>query len=143
MSLDLLAVQDQIVEKLQELPQTVFVTAVPDDEKIAYNSSNLFLPYIVVLFSDMREAPNGRGITSSRQNAGTSYCVVQVYAPTERATRQVVNLVRDKLTGYQPIDAGEMRLSGGKSYSTVETNAVPKKYVSEVAYTFIVNTVVS
>jgi hypothetical protein len=72
-----------------------------------------------------------------------SYCVVQSYAPTERAARQVANIVRDKLTGFKPTDAGEMRLSGGRTYSTVESRAVPKKYISEVAFTFVVNTVVS
>jgi hypothetical protein len=51
--------------------------------------------------------------------------------------------VRDKLTGFKPTDAGELRLAGGKTYSTVEDRAVPKKYVSEVAFMFIVNTVVS
>lgn len=143
MSLDLLAVHDQIVEKLEELPQSVYVTAVPDDKKISHGSNGLFLPYIVVVFADMTEAPNGKGITSSRNNAGFSYCIVQSYAPTDRAARQVANAVRDKLTGFQPDDAGELRLIGGRSYYDVETNAVPKKYVTEVGYRFIVNTVVS
>ena len=143
MSLDLLSIQDEIVNELNDLPQDVFVTAVPDDSKVPHGANGLFLPYIVALFSDMKEMASGNGITSVRHNPGISYCVIQTYAPTERAARQVSNLVRDKLTGFKPNDAGELRLSGGKTYSTVETNAVPKKYVSEVAFTFVVNTVVS
>lgn len=143
MSLDLLAIQDQIVEELGDLPQDVYVTAVPDDSKVKHGANGLFLPYIVVMFADIKESSRGNGITSVRHNPGISYCVVQSHAPTERAARQVGNLVRDKLTGFKPADAGEMRLAGGRTYGSVENNAVPKKYISEVAYTFIVNTVVS
>ena len=143
MSLDLLSVQDQITTRLETMPQDVYVTAVPDDSKVKHGANGLFLPYVVVLYADMKEAASGNGITSVRHNPGISYCVAQAHAPTERAARQVANIVRDKLTGYKPTDAGELRLSGGRTYATVENNAVPKKYISEVAFTFIVNTVVS
>jgi hypothetical protein len=125
------------------MSQDIYVTAVPDESKVAHGASGLFLPYVVVMYADMKEAVSGNGITSVRHNPGMSYCVVQSYAPTERAARQVANIVRDKLTGFKPTDAGEMRLSGGRTYSTVESRAVPKKYISEVAFTFVVNTVVS
>jgi len=143
LSLDLLAVQDQIVTRLETMAQDIYVTAVPEDSKVQHGPNGLFLPYVVALFSDMKESATGNGITSVRHNPGLSYCVVQTYAPTERAARQVSNIVRDKLTGFKPTDAGELRLAGGKTYSTVEDRAVPKKYVSEVAFMFIVNTVVS
>jgi hypothetical protein len=143
LSLDLLAVQDQILEQLSELPQEFFTTAVPDDTKVKHGANGLFLPYGVVLFSDVMEARSGKGITSTRQNPGVSYCVVQCHAPTDRAARQLANIVRDKLAGFQPTDAGQLRLAGGRSYGDVENNAVPKKYISDVAFTFIVNTVVS
>jgi len=138
-----MAVQDQIVTRLETMTQDVYVTAVPDDTKVAHGANGLFLPYVLALFADMKEMASGNGITSVRHNPGISYCLIQVHAPTERAARQVTNIVRDKLTGFKPTDAGELRLSGGRTYSSVETNAVPKKYVSEVAFTFIVNTVVS
>jgi hypothetical protein len=143
MSLDLLAVQDQIVTRLETMAQDIYVTGVPEDSKVQHGPNGLFLPYVVALFSDMKESASGNGITSVRHNPGISYCVIQTYAPTERAARQVSNIVRDKLTGFKPTDAGELRLAGGKTYSTVEDRAVPKKYVSEVAFMFIVNTVVS
>ena len=143
MSLNLLAVQDQIVAALKTMPQDIYTTAIPEDSKVKHGAAGLFLPYVVVLFADMKESASGNGITSVRHNPGISYCVVQTYSPTERAARQVSEVVRDKLTGFKPTDAGELRLAGGKTYSTVEYNAVPKKYVSEVAFMFIVNTVVS
>lgn len=143
MSLDLMAVQDQIVVQLETMPQDVYITAVQDDSKVKHGTNGLFLPYVVVLFADVKESATGNGITSVRHNPGISYCVAQAHAPTEKAARQVANIIRDKLTGFKPTDAGELRLSGGRTYSSVENNAVPKKYISEVAFTFIVNTVVS
>lgn len=143
MSLNLLAVQDQITAKLNELPQDVYETAVPDNEKIKH-SNNLFLPYIVVFYGDMSESPRGRGITSVRQNMGVSYAIVRCIAPTDRAAKQVAGLVRDKLTGFKPSDAGELRLSsGGTSYAESDDSTGPTRYMTEIPFTFAVNTVVS
>lgn len=142
MSGDLLSIQDEITAKVKELPQDVYVTAVPDDTKIAHEPNGLFLPYIVIYFSDVAESGMGKGIISSRYNLGFASCVVECVAPTERAARQVAGLVRDKLTGFIPQNAGEMRLVGGRTYGFVDSNAVPKKYFSEIAFNFTINTVV-
>ena len=143
MSLDLLAVQDQITVKLNELSQDVYETAVPEDVKIKNGANGLFLPYIVAIYSDMQESALGRGILSTRYNTGTSFCVIECVAPTQRAARQVANLVRDKLTGFKPTDAGELRLIGGNNYSSIDGSGIPRKYISEVSFVFTVNTVVS
>lgn len=143
MSLNLLAVQDQITAKLNELPQDVYETAVPDNEKVKHDNK-LFLPYIVVFYGDMTESARGRGITSVRQNLGVSFAIVRCIAPTDRAAKQVAGLVRDKLTGFKPTDAGEMRLSaGGTSYVESDNSTAPTRYITEIPFTFVVNTVVS
>lgn len=139
---NLLSVQDAITAKLNELPQDVYITAVPDDVKIQHGANGLFLPYIVINFADVQEAPMGQGIISSRYNLGLSFCVVECVAPTERAARQVVGLVRDKLTGYIPSSAGEMRIAGGRTYMSVETNSVPKRYISEISFNYLIDAVV-
>lgn len=142
MSLNLLAVHDQITAKLKtDLPQDVFETAVPDDKKVTHGANGLFKPYAVVTYGDMTEAGNQTGIVSARYNLGTSYCVVSCVGPTERSARQVANLVRESLVGFSPSDAGELRLAGGRNYSDVDGNAVPKKYVSDISFVFPVNTV--
>jgi hypothetical protein len=143
LSLDILAVQDQITTKLNELNQDVYEIGVPEDTKIKMGPNGLFLPYIVACYSDMQESATGRGILSSRYNTGTSFCVVECVAPTQRAARQVAGLVRDKLTGFIPVDAGELRLIGGQSYTDTEARGVPKRYIAEVSFIFTVNTVVS
>jgi len=144
MSLNLLAVHDQITTKLNELPQDVYDTSVPENVKIKHAGNKLFLPYIVVFYGDMAESSRGRGITSVRNNVGISYAVVRCTAPTERAARQVADLVRDKLVGFKPVDAGELRLTaGGRTYTNTDGNGVPEHFIAEVPFTFVVNTVVS
>ncbi len=140
MALDLLAVQDSIVSKLRELPQDVYETAVPDDSKLRFDANGMILPYIVIEYSDMYEMANANGILSSRMDTKMSYVIVSCIGPTERSARQVANLVRDKLTGFVPTDAGEMKLSGGGvSYTKPETKL--NRYMNELAFTFPVNIV--
>jgi hypothetical protein len=140
MSLNLLAVQDNITAKLRELPQDVYETAVPDDSKLRFDSNGMILPYIVIEYSDMYEMPTANGILSTRLDTKMSYVIVSCVGPTERSARQVANLVRDKLTGYIPVDAGEMKLSGGGiSYTQPESKL--NRYMNELAFTFPVNIV--
>lgn len=140
MSLNLLAVQDEIVAKLRELPQPVYETAAPDDSKLAFDSNGMLLPYIVVEFADMYESLNSGGIISSVYDVKTSYIVVLCIGPTERSARQVAHEVRTKLVGFIPVDAGEMVLSGGGQGYTL-ANQRTNRYVAELAFTFPVNTV--
>jgi len=139
MSLNLLAIQDEIAAKLRELPQTVYETDVPADVKLTFASNGLFNPYIVIEFSDMQDGAYAGSILSSKYSTKTSYIIVTCVAPTERASRQVAGLVREKLTGFAPNDAGELKLSGGQSYTSSE--AKTNRYISEVAFTFPVNTI--
>jgi hypothetical protein len=140
MSLDLIAVQDQIVTKLNELAQDVYETTAPDDTRLRFDESGMILPYIVVEFADMYESGQSGGILSSKYDVKTSYIIVSCIAPTERSARQVAGLVRDKLAGFIPTDAGELILAGGGvSYSAQD--AKPNRFVSELAFTFPVNIV--
>lgn len=139
MSLNLLAVQDQITEKLRELPQDVYETTPSDDSKLRFDSAGTILPYIVVIYSDMYESIDSAGIVSTRLDTKVSYADVYCCAPTERAARQVAELVRDKLLGFSPVDAGEIRIEGGAKYPLV--NAKTGMFISELNFSLPVNTV--
>ena len=53
MSLNLIAVTDQITTQLNLLPQDVYETAAPEDTKLKFDASGNLLPYIVVQYADM------------------------------------------------------------------------------------------
>ena len=139
MSLSLLPVEDQIITKLKELPQSVYENGVPDDTSLVY-SNKVMLPFIVPFFGGYARALDGRGITSSRQDLGESYVSIQCVGPTERSSRQVADIVREKMTGFIPEDAGEMIPSGGSRYVTPDFSSRPAKYISEVTFRYAVNT---
>jgi hypothetical protein len=139
MSLNLLAVQDQIVVKLNELSQDVYETSVPDEKKLRFDANGVLLPYIVVEFSDMEPGGNIGGILSSKYDVMSSSIVVSCVGPSERSVRQVAGLVRDKLIGYTPTDAGELRPAGGISYTNSDQKV--NRYVSELGFIFAVNTI--
>lgn len=137
MSLNLLAVHDQITTKLRELPQDVYETSAPDDSKLRFDESGNLLPYIVVQYSDMYPG-NANGITGARYDAAQSYALITCVSANQRASRQVADLVRDKLTGFTPEDAGELKFTGG-AVDYANPDVKPGRYTAEVGFTFIVN----
>lgn len=139
MSLDLLSVQDEITAKLRELPQDIYETVAPDDSKLRFDSSGNILPYVVVMYSDMYESMDSNNIIGTRYNTKVSYADVVCVGPTERSARQVANVVRDKLLGFKPNDAGELSLEGGTAYATKDNK--PNRFSAEVSFAFPVNTV--
>lgn len=140
MSLNLLAVQDQITAKLKELAQDVYETAAPDDTKLKFDENGNLLPYIVVQYSDMYPTGLPGGVTGAKYDVAQAYCLVACVSTNERASRQVADAVKNKLLGFQPTDAGELRFAGGAiDYAIPDTR--PNRYITDVGFIFSVNTV--
>ena len=139
MGLSLLPIEDEIITKLKELPQTVYENGVPDDANLQY-SNNVMLPFIVPFFGGFARALDGRGIVSSRNDLGESYVIIQCVGPTERSSRQVADTVRNKMMGFKPNDAGELVPAGSSRYITPDFSSRPAKYISEVTFRYPVNT---
>jgi len=139
MSMSILPVQDQIVTKLKELPQTVYENGVPDDANLEY-ANGLMLPFTVPFFGGYARSLDARGIVSVRQDLGESFVIVQCVGPTERSSRQVADLVRDKLAGYQPNDAGPLMPINNSRFLTPDMSSKPVKYIAEVTFRYAVNT---
>lgn len=140
MSMNLLAVQDQITAKLNELAQDVYESAPPEDSKLNFDANGNLLPYIVVQYSDMYPTGLPGGITGQLYNVAQSYCIVACVSTNQRASRQIADAVRAKLIGFKPTDAGELTFSGG-AIDYLDQDAKPTRYVAEIGFTFPVNTV--
>jgi len=139
LSLNVLAVHDQITAKLEELPQDVYETAAPDDSKLKFDSAGNLLPYLVVQYSDMYPTPLGNGILSAKYNAAESYFIVTCVSSNQRASRQVADLVKNNIIGFQPTDAGEVRFAGGSTDYSMQVTK-PNNYVVELGFILQVNT---
>lgn len=144
MSLALLPVQDAIVTKLSELAQTVYENAVPDDELLEHSVDGMMLPFIVIRHSGFIQPANERGITGPKQDLARSFAEIMCVGPTERSSRQVLDLVTDKLTGFQPTGGSILTPEGiGKPYVVYDTSGKASKFVSDITFSYAVNTVVS
>lgn len=144
MALSLLPVQDQITTKLNELPQNVYENAVPDDAVLAYSTTGKLMPFIVANYSGFVQMPMERGIIGARFDIGRSYLNVYCVGPSERSSRQVADLVLELLTGFQPTGATQLEPENvGKPFVIYDSTSKPVKYISEVSFTYAVNTVVS
>lgn len=139
MSLSLIPVEDQIITKLKEMPQTVYENGVPDDAQLQYSNGTM-LPFIVPFFGGFSRAIDGRGITSVRHDLGESFVVIQCVGPTERSSRQVADAVREKMTGFQPVDGGPLTPSANGRPVLPDFTSRPAKYISEVTFRYAVNT---
>lgn len=143
MSLQLLPIQDQITTKLRELAQDVYDNGVPEDASLRYSPDGLLLPFIVAKYASFVQVASERGITGPKQDLGRSYVEIMCVGPNERSVRQVLDLVNEKLTGFQPTGAGYLQPEGvGKPYVVYDPNSRPVKYAVDMGFTFAVNTVV-
>ena len=138
MALSLVPVQDQITTKLKELPQDVYENGVPSDSQLRFDNG-MMLPYIAPFYGSYAQAADGRGIVSTRYDLGESYCIVECVGPNERSARLVADAVRDKLTGFIPEDAGELRPVSRMSTVIPDYTSSPPRYIVEVAFRYAVN----
>lgn len=144
MALNLLPVQDLITAKLSELPQTVYENSVPDDKLLEHSPDGMMLPFIVVRHSGFIQQANERGITGPRQDLGRSFAEVMCVGPTERSARQVLDVVTDKLTGFEPAGGSILTPEGiGKPYAVYDSSGKASKFVCDITFSYAVNTVVS
>lgn len=143
MTLNLLPVQDVITTKLSEISQTVYENSVPDDALLSHSTDGLMLPFVVIRHAGFIQPANERGITGPRQDLGRSFAEIMCVGPTERSARQVLDLVTDKLTGFQPEGGSLLTPEGiGKPYAVYDSSGKASKFVSDITFSYAVNTVV-
>jgi hypothetical protein len=136
----LMQVQDAIVAELGELSQDIYDDGVPDDTRLRFDSAGNLLPYIIVEHAGVTVNQAGMPVTGVKDAAGNSVMSVLCIAPSQRASRQVAELVRQKLIGFKPLDAGELTPITSP-YTYIDATARPTRYVSEIMFSFILNTV--
>lgn len=136
----LMQVQDAIVAKLGELAQDIYDDGVPDDTRLRFDASGNLLPYIIVEHAGATANEADMPITGVTGASADSSVSLLCIAPNQRASRQVAELVRQKLTGFKPLDAGELK-PVVSPYTYIDNTARPTRYVSEIIFSFKLNTV--
>lgn len=140
MSLDFRPTRKEVVARLKELPQKVYEGSVPDDEDLETSNGEI-LPYIVIMWTNPILVSRGRGIVGVRKDLYSMTCTVHCIAPDYNAAVDTHAGVFNKLTGFQPVNASEMRPWGGFSTDTSSAKTKPTKYVHSQGFSMYVNTI--
>ena len=138
--MSLITVQDAIVTQLNTLAQDVYDGVVPEDTKLKFDSAGNLLPYVVVEHAGVTAMTTGMPISGVADASGESSVSILCIGPTQRSSRQVAALVREKLTGFQPAGSGQLRPISAP-YTYVSGNMNPTRYVTEIVFSFSLNTV--
>ena len=138
--MSLLNVQDAIVAELATLSQTVYDDGVPEDTRLVFDPSGMLLPYIVVEHSGATMTPDGQPITGVKDASSEASVSVMCIGPTQRSSRQVAELVRQKLTGFSGVEFGELKPVSAP-YTYIDGRTQPVRYVSEIVFGFTLNSV--
>lgn len=119
----------------------VFEDTLPDEVSIEVDpTTDLMVPYIILRYSPLRESIYSGAVAGVRY--GDFYATVDVMtcAPVGRMARQMLDIITDKLMGYNPGGGGEMKLEGGASQFVVSSNeARPTQMVCTVRMRYNVN----
>jgi hypothetical protein len=138
--MSLLNVQDAIVTQLKTLPQTVYDDGVPEDTRLVFAANGMMLPYIVVEHSGATLTADGQPITGVKDGSSEASISVMCIGPTQRSSRQVSELVRQKLTGFNGVEFGELKPVSAP-YTYIDGRTQPVRYVSETVFGFTLNSV--
>lgn len=136
MALDTTPTEKDIKTQVESLfPSTprVWVSAVPDDMPTPK------YPYAVLYFGMPVRIGTDHHITSTRNDTLRGFVTVQWISQNDDSCRDMANKTRALLTGYRPVDSGEMLLEGGTSYSSANGGVKPTLYYRETGFSYLTN----
>lgn len=131
---------EQVVSSIPQFTGGVFVGHVPDGEDIPIGPTGIVEPYAVIIFGGLIQTQRrNRGIVSVRQNIKYHTFTVLVVASTDRQSRLLADIVRDKLEGFEPLGQGEIseETSGNTKYPA-DTTMKPTRYVPMLSFSLLV-----
>lgn len=137
-----LSVEDEITNLVKTIPHVDVYEGPMSDEKFAalLEDTNQIKPFITISFGGLID-PRRRinGIVGAKAKSYDTTFIVRCVASTDRTSRQVRDLVKDKVLGYVPTNCSEidMALFGGTG--EVSSLGNPTRYASVQAYRFLLN----
>ncbi len=150
MTQNLYATQQDIYAFLDaEADFPLFDTNIPEagSQQEPMTPNGYLQPYAVVRFNDSVRPPSGGAVGGARHDELYSLVDVLCVAADPNEARQVaygLDGVADILTGYVPVDAGELnKAGGGQVFVAADGSGTrPTRYIARVSFKFSVNMVV-
>lgn len=146
MTMNLYATQQDILTYLRaEADFEIFDTNMPEGDLEPTSDSGYPEGYATIRFNDAVKVPQFGAVGGARHDEMYSLIDVLCVGPDPDEARAIaygVDGVADILTGYQPVDAGELtRQSGGQVFVRGDGTATkPTRYIAMVSFRMLVNT---
>ena len=136
MALDPTPVFDDVLARVQSVigATKVYVAEVPEDKDIPVVNA-LPVPFVSIYFGGPVRSSRDRHITTSRNDTTVLFFTVQAYAPRADIARTIKGRIIEGLTGYRPVDGGEMILAGGNTCTRASNEVRPTQFLEEVQFT--------
>ncbi|UPU15962.1 portal protein [Stenotrophomonas virus Jojan60] len=141
MTIEMVTAEADILNRLTTgmSPVPVIDTEVPDE---AVDVSMDFTPRVYVIWGGpiARTRRGSKGIVGVRKDLMTSYCIIRIATPDAPTLRVLYNKVFNLMTGFKPVNSGEMTPEAGMAYTNGNATVKPTRYYREIAFTFPTNT---
>ena len=115
-------------------PIQVFDSEVPEDKDIPVVNGKP-VPFVVLFTGGPIRSYRDRHITNSKNDTTILFFTVQVYAPRVDIANTYKGKIIQELTGYRPVDGGEMILAGGNNWTRASNEIRPTQYIAETGFT--------
>lgn len=139
--LNLIAVQD-IIEahiKAEFSGYAVYDDDVLDDEAILKIDGKT-KPYIILIWGGLNRNTGATSFAGTRYDEYNSSLDIIVAAPSGKQARRSINVIRDRLIGWEPAGSGAMTSVGGDATSVVNNSSGrPHVYLASCRLEFAVN----
>lgn len=142
---DAVTTQDSITTYLKTIftNTPIYEDGLPDDAEPAVGTDMQLTPYIVLAYGPMRPTggATGRGFGGARWDDYFATLDVDVYAPTGRMCRLMLQSVLDTLVGWVPTDSSPISIEGNiRNFVYSETATLPTTFQCSARLRYALNT---
>jgi len=121
-----------------QLAQTIYDDGVPAPEDMTW-VNNVLAPYVVVDYGMPIGSASGRSIAGEEKQPTLQRVGLSVISSNSKFTRQVAGKIAEIGVGFvASANVGPLRLIGGGAF-TIQVEAKPEVYVSQVYFQYISN----
>lgn len=126
---------DDIKAKLEEVvyPLKVYQDEVPEDKDIPIQNG-LPLPFVAIYLGGPIGSARDKHISGTRNNTTILWVTIQAYAGRADIAKIYKGKIVQGMTGYRPVDGGEMTLTGGNTDSRASNEVRPTQFIAETVF---------
>jgi len=138
--LNLIPVQDNILAYIrEEFPgYEVYEDEILDEDSLLRVDNNV-KPYIVIRWGGLMRNNRGGSFAGVRYDEYSSDFNLSIIAPTPKQCRKALNIIYDKLVGWQPVGGTPLIPEVSGVYVVPNENGKPHIYVGNCIMSFAAN----